>query len=593
MASSSQRPLRARDDSKYVVVPDLPDPKEVHSNKYINTNRLLAPETLVNKFDYRSDFDSFDDNEQLHFAVAFKEWEKDFARIAAVIPGRTAAECNRHYYANKQDGRFKTSSQRQRDENKPQEAGFTNHDAGDEEDELPVKPHREKKPEDPEEPEDYDVVPIDEEIKRLRALVENHGRLYLKAFPERAFPPVILKRPDLSILRLSFERPFDLSYDDLINWLRSAEVLPIIKQWKEDCIDDTHRYKQTQNLFPYGKMPWSTMTKKIADYVHYYGMKKFELELPNQNGEVLKLCVHHAARIVNGNKPFFDKFSPFAYVPKERSIAAVRVLIMALHDLQLNRNGFFGVLLESQLAGLVKMDVRKAWDKKYMLQNEEAIAEKTGEEPLPVFKGAQLALNRGPAGKSVNAVLPATRPVLRAGEGIEGLTRSERELRNSYSKYPFNGGQNDAQSVSAAKPKNTHLGSAAAAEIMRLKAALAQTQQDLVESKLETEHFRRLAISGTTESETEDEYKSDSNSQDAQTKLDGGESALKKSAKYGGPKLSAKHDAMVREDFEGAQALPYRSGVGAATRVDSVEPKMSIERDAQVREDCKRLEGEH
>ena len=189
-------------------MPDLARPSAYQRTTFRDPNRLRSPESLTQVFGYEATVPRFTDTQQLVFATAMKDTPKNFGRIAALLPGRTIQNCIDHYYENKWDSRFKTES----------------------------------------DDEDTDVIPIDRRIGRLRSKVGNTGRLYRKAYPTHAQEPVMLPRPDLSVLRPSFQPPLHLSDEQLLVWLRSADVLPLVKRWKEQCLDVDEVYVTMQSL---------------------------------------------------------------------------------------------------------------------------------------------------------------------------------------------------------------------------------------------------------------------------------------------------------------------------------------------------------
>jgi hypothetical protein len=129
--------------------------------RFINTNSYRNPGDLVEVFNYNETCEPFTVDEEVTFAEVFKNIPKDFAAIAEFLPGRPRQECLKHYYDKKADGRFKTQSLKQREAQKGPKKDMYNYG-----DEQPVIQKGNE-----------NVIPINEAIKRLRALVQDDGTL--------------------------------------------------------------------------------------------------------------------------------------------------------------------------------------------------------------------------------------------------------------------------------------------------------------------------------------------------------------------------------------------------------------------------------
>ena len=136
---------------------------------------------------------------------------------------------------------------------------------------------------------------ISVKVERLKGIANSSGK-YRKSYPRVAQEPVILSRPHLSISRLSFQPPFHLLDDKLSKWLRPADVLPLIKEWKEKCLDDREMYQQIQKLRPASYRPWMVRVAQIANHAQFYRTQEFELKI--KSGPVLAVTADLAAKIV-------------------------------------------------------------------------------------------------------------------------------------------------------------------------------------------------------------------------------------------------------------------------------------------------------
>ena len=362
-----RQPLRRTQDedpaerAKEAVVPDVLRPEQIQRYQFIDNNRYRRPETLTKTFGYEPALDPFTPEEELIFAEAFKDKPKDFVAIASLLPARTSKQCIQHYYANKADARFKTESRRQREKiNGPRKDMYIHEDS----------PSSDMQPEIERKDEDLDAVPINDEIKRLKDVV---GQKKKKSFHARGpgvgKEPVMLPRPDLSVLRMTFQPPLDLSEEKLLAWLRSANLLLLVKQWKELCLDRSELYVQMQQLLGEPERPWEPRTEQIADFAAYYGEQEFELKI--KTAKATMLCSNFAAKIANSNAELFEQFKPYGFPKLDRMRAGVRVLFTAYDDLRRNPGGFFAILLNSEVSGLVSAGPRKLWEKKYPFEDED------------------------------------------------------------------------------------------------------------------------------------------------------------------------------------------------------------------------------
>ncbi|KAK5128802.1 hypothetical protein LTR85_000135 [Meristemomyces frigidus] len=217
---------------------------------------------------------------------------------------------------------------------------------------------------------DPDVPPIDQELARLNALVPNANKLWRKAYPLQIQESKVVPRPDLMTLRRSFDdlSPFHLTDEQLLVWLRSCDILPLLKQWVEQCMNDGIPYRQLQRMLLSKERPWDPQADQIAEYARLHGTRSVKID--GVETEALLICGRFAKKICNTNSDFFGQFAPYGYSDEERYLAASRVLLTVYDDLRVGNHGSFGILLDSELAGLIKQGVRKAWEMKYPFEDE-------------------------------------------------------------------------------------------------------------------------------------------------------------------------------------------------------------------------------
>ncbi|KAK4505119.1 hypothetical protein PRZ48_003082 [Zasmidium cellare] len=239
--------------------------------------RLIHPDDVTIFFDFDEMFFAFTIEEQLQFAIAFKRNPKSFERIAQDVIGRNRWECQRHYYSVKFDGRFKTKTWEETNlkHKKPQRAlseldtrmeGFTAVDG-----KIPVPETKEMR--------DLlahrmQLIPINEEIKRLLALVPNSERVYANALTraqeaqdaERAAPKPL--RKETIATKYKAARKDVKPFEELRHALEEidAEVADMIKQLATSRIS----YEETKAEYESGD-DGSEMNMRCWNYfIKYY-----------------------------------------------------------------------------------------------------------------------------------------------------------------------------------------------------------------------------------------------------------------------------------------------------------------------------------
>ena len=217
-----------------------------------------------------------------------------------------------------------------------------------------------------------DMAPIDRELARLKQATgtKTKDKLWRKDHPKLSMPTTELARPDLTLLTSSFDGPFELSDEVILRWLRSEHVLPLLKQFKKDCLEDPEAYEAFLNHQEQADN--TALVKQISHYARAYGDREVQLGQVN-NVETLLLWARFTTRLANGNGGiggFFSQFSPCVMSSEEVSAACVKVLFLVEEELREDANGFFGLLLESELTGPMRPDVRKFWEAKYPFTGE-------------------------------------------------------------------------------------------------------------------------------------------------------------------------------------------------------------------------------
>ncbi|KAK4574931.1 hypothetical protein LTR86_000780 [Recurvomyces mirabilis] len=216
-----------------------------------------------------------------------------------------------------------------------------------------------------------DVPPIEQEIEQLSALYPATAKAWNKTPKRSTIATRLLRRPSLDILRLrnSSVAKTKLSDQKLCSWLRSVDVLPLVKRWKTDCLDDPAIFRDLQRALPLSKRPWDEQVMRVATLAltecnhHSNSSSK---TTPTQ-GELydrpsLKITAKYAGRIAHGNTALWSTFAPPPTPANDldRHLLATRVLFTVYADiLRYGDSGFFGISLQSPLAGMLKTGIRE------------------------------------------------------------------------------------------------------------------------------------------------------------------------------------------------------------------------------------------
>jgi hypothetical protein len=94
----------------------------------------------------------------------------------------------------------------------------------------------------------------------------------------------------------------------------------------------------------------------IAEHAAYGTGFTFEL------APLLYSMSSFARKLVSANGPFFEAFSTYSKSSNERYKFAARMLLVVWEDLEADRKGFFGALLDGELARPNRPEVRKVYE---------------------------------------------------------------------------------------------------------------------------------------------------------------------------------------------------------------------------------------
>lgn len=161
-----------------------------------------------------------------------------------------------------------------------------------------------------------------------------------------------------------------------MHWLRSHHVLPLIREWFDTILHQDDLYSKLLLLLDETCHPYSDQVSDIAHLALTH-----QLRTPSNLGiahqEILVKCGQFAFRLGRANKMFFH-VDFYKYSTQTACSDAAFLLLFAFEDYIHNPDGvFFGVLLQSELAWMVRLAIREHWERHYAFEGEEW----EGEEP--------------------------------------------------------------------------------------------------------------------------------------------------------------------------------------------------------------------
>ena len=180
-------------------------------------------------------------------------------------------------------------------------------------------------------------------------------------------PPVLLPAVDLSLLKTP-DCTHKIPDRELVRFVMGPMVLPLLKQWAFMWLNPDNESKQfhkdMRGTFPmegeYGKS-WGVGIALIAEHAAHQGGFTFS------QAPLLYSMSSFAQRLVNANGAFFKTFSAYSLATDEPHKFAVRLLLVVWDDVENNRDGFFRVLFEGELARPNRPEMREVYEGWYVV----------------------------------------------------------------------------------------------------------------------------------------------------------------------------------------------------------------------------------
>lgn len=220
----------------------------------------------------------------------------------------------------------------------------------------------------------------DEEIKRLSRVVDDAGnagdsrKLWRTQPPLRRTEQVILPKVNIYLIRNSFIKsgPGDPGVHVLLHdCLMSNDVLPLLKLWKKECLDQPANNKRMQEAFQMSPDGWFSVEQAalVTDHAYEHGVTEVDFESSGPHSHIMGVCARYVAKIYNR----CSLINSVNWKGKDRSLdpwrgyhTTVGIMMLAYVDLRVNPGiGFFDILLDSSLSAPMQRKVRVKWEAKY------------------------------------------------------------------------------------------------------------------------------------------------------------------------------------------------------------------------------------
>lgn len=198
--------------------------------------------------------------------------------------------------------------------------------------------------------------------------------------------PLVLPPLDLSII-LQPESTISFTRLSIIGFIRGVRILPVLKGWAnvwngsgEECQEAR---KKLDAGFPPKKRPWAVKIARIAEHAAERA-RAGKREKKHQISGVLIDCAVSIVKVKYDGT--FRLFSAYNLATNEHYKYAVRLLLTVLDDIRKNPAGFFGILLQSELAKPQRPEAREVFAACYPVDPKhykEPAADVQSREPEP------------------------------------------------------------------------------------------------------------------------------------------------------------------------------------------------------------------
>ncbi|QIW96361.1 hypothetical protein AMS68_001879 [Peltaster fructicola] len=174
--------------------------------------------------------------------------------------------------------------------------------------------------------------------------------------------PIILPYLDLSLLRDSLETPTEVPDMTLLEWIKSNEVLPIVKAWYDDAYQNDVTRDFMHHSFGLAAFPWKNGRIQVLRCIATGSFDTYSLP------HISRLARHARTLVKNNGVWFDDTFLKYELNDEDKHDLSIAVLLTAWLDLETQgTKGFFGILLEGPLAQSKNKLTRRVLDMWYIL----------------------------------------------------------------------------------------------------------------------------------------------------------------------------------------------------------------------------------
>lgn len=228
---------------------------------------------------------------------------------------------------------------------------------------------------------------------------------YCDTIPLKTEPELHPPRCNLALLKLSaVNLPF---LDDLTlyGWLTSNDILPCIRQWKQECLENEQLRSSLFAALPVDDFPSKETTEYLSRMAPRYAtIVNQQAGLQHPHAEAFLPCLKYIRRLKRCSMAHFMHFLVDSQYPNLDEFIytfCTRALLSAYVDLRTNGpTGFFGVMLNSRYAEPMILLARRAWDKLLILPGSSSAVDTSNS--VGTIQAASIAFAAGRTQEAIN-----------------------------------------------------------------------------------------------------------------------------------------------------------------------------------------------
>lgn len=204
---------------------------------------------------------------------------------------------------------------------------------------------------------------VEGEINRLKTIIPDWKQLRVVEAPQAAH---VQPLPHLQSTLIEAYRPKEGKIDkqNLLLWLRSASVLPIVRKWVSASMQTKDHWHRMKAFLPMKEYPWPAQLERVTALA-----KRPDSGRSQDAPEAVLLCAiytrklflcNHSTLLKNGTRSADFIWHRILDIP-------CAVVFTVFHDVVTGGTSFFRILLRSPLALPMHSDIREVIERDYPL----------------------------------------------------------------------------------------------------------------------------------------------------------------------------------------------------------------------------------